>query len=271
MKWMRSHKVISCITAAFIIAAGIFAFHCVREDGLGTFGGAVAEAAAKGGGKVTESAEGIKGFFRGIFSYRSLKEENEALAAENEELRRELARARLSDEELDEMKDLSRALGYGAVKKGRVVSGNIVSLDRSLWMTGFNLDVGTADGVNADDPVLSGNGLTGRVADVGRHWAKVVTLTEDGAKTSFRIEGKKKTLGILSGDGRGKLEGYVFNPDADINKGDRVISSGVGLYPAGLDVGTVSEAEYNEKTQLLTVTVEPAVDPGDLTKAAVMI
>ena len=78
-------------------------------------------------------------------------------------------------------------------------------------------------------------------------------------------------LGILSGDGRGGLDGYVLDADSGIIEGDVLLSSGMGMYPSGIEIGTVTAVNYNSDTQLKMITVKPSVNFRGILKVAVII
>ena len=96
-------------------------------------------------------------------------------------------------------------------------------------------------------------------------------MADENNNTSFYVSINSGILGMLSGDVRGGLTGYVFNAQAGIIEGDVLKTSGMGIYPAGISIGTVSAVEYNSDTQLKVITVEPEVDFRGITKVMVII
>ncbi|MBO4725281.1 MAG: rod shape-determining protein MreC, partial [Firmicutes bacterium] len=50
-----------------------------------------------------------------------------------------------------------------------------------------------------------------------------------------------------------------------------LITSGIGLYPQGIEIGTVKSVSFNKDTQLKTIEVEPAVDFNSLKKVMVLL
>ena len=269
MRWIRSHKAITCIIAVLIIAGGAFFFSAFHDDGSSVPG--VNEVVTEGDNAGSEGARGFKGIFRGIFGYRTLTEENEALREENDRLKKELAEAELSKEEIAELEKMSEELNYDAVKESEIVTANITLFDGTTWLNIMNIAKGTDDGIKQNDCVVSGTGLVGRVIETGKNWSKIVSIVDDQNKTSFKVRGKNKILGMLEGDGKGGMTGYTFDSSANIKKGDRLVTSGMGLYPAGIIIGTVTEAKYNEDTQLMMVKVDTETDFRSLTKVSVIL
>lgn len=271
MKWIRRHKIITSIIAILLVVFIVFGVSLAKGGGSGIFGKATNGAVTAESSAVTEGVSGFKGLLKGVFNYKAVLAENEALKAENEELKQELSDNELSRKQLGQLKDLSKALNYKAVTKKNIVSADIASFDGSTWINTFTIRRGTDDGIQVDDVVINGAGLVGRVTEAGKNWAKVVSVADDNNSTSFYVSRDDEILGMLSGDGHGNLIGYVFDADAGIIEGDVLKTSGMGVYPAGINIGTVTGVDYNNDTQLKVITVEPAVNFKGITKVAVII
>ena len=100
--------------------------------------------------------------------------------------------------------------------------------------------------VSKGDVVLSDQGVVGRVEKVFRHYVKIILMTDINSKIPVMLE-KTRVRGILSGDNT-MVPKLIFTPlDAEINVGDRVVTSGVsGVFPAGLPIGEVVSVSKNE-------------------------
>lgn len=268
-KWVRRHKIITCIIGVLLAVCVVFGVSLATG---GFAGDKVTNGAVTAGSSaVTEQVGGFKGFLRGVFNYKAVLAENEALRKENEELKVQVSDNELSQRQLKELKNLSDALNYRAAADNDVVSADIVSFDGTTWLNSFTINRGTADGIAADNVVICGDGLVGRVTEAGKNWAKVVSVADDNNKTSFYVSRDSEILGMLTGDGKGELSGYVFDAHAGIIEGDILKTSGMGIYPAGINIGTVTEVEYNNDTQLTVITVEPEVNFRGITKVMVII
>ena len=69
----------------------------------------------------------------------------------------------------------------------------------------------------------------------------------------------------------GDVAGYMLDSESLVSQGDTLLTSGLGTYPEGLEIGTVQEVAYNSNTLLKEITVETAVDFKSLEKVAVII
>ena len=146
-------------------------------------------------------------------------------------------------------------------------------MDGSSHFNIFTIDAGTRSGVVADAVVVNGQGLIGRVAETGDQFGKVTSITDMNSNVSFRVyqSDEESYLGIASGNGRGGLSGYMLDTDAKVNPGDRLVTSGLGLYPAGLSIGTISSVTENSEALLKVIEIEPAVDFRNLSKVLVVV
>lgn len=269
-KWIKEHKLISILAVIFV--ALILVIGLTRLSGgatrLGTLNRLymlIEEPMTSLGQKINENVSGI-------FSYRKLLAENEALKEENEELRNEINQLIFTSIEVQELEKLSEALNYDFIQGGRnIVTANIVSLDSSDWTNSFVIDKGSESGIKVDNIVICGKGLVGRVSAVDEKWSKVVPIIDESSSISFYIEGTTNMLGIIEGSQNGRLTGFMLDNTIEISEGDRLITSGMGLFPEGISVGKVTRAGYDSDKQLVTLDVKPEVDFASIGKVSVIL
>lgn len=195
---------------------------------------------------------------------KTLKEENENLRHEVEKLgqeNRELKNLRIKNEELREALKLK-----GLFDDFEIIGANVIAKDSGNWFDVFKVDVGSADGVSANCPVLSGgNGLVGRVLEAQHTSSKIITIIDsdsviDGwiAKEgggSVRIRGD---MGLM--DSGLCLMDYI-PLELDVSVGDIVETSGLGgLYPKGIVIGRVTEVRNIKNEFKRYAIIEPAVN-----------
>ena len=101
------------------------------------------------------------------------------------------------------------------------------------------------DTIKKGQVVLSDNGVVGRVERVGQVYSKVILVTDINSKIPVMVE-KSRIRGILSGDNTG-MPKLIFTPlEADLNVGDKIVTSGVaGVFPAGLPIGKIVAIDKN--------------------------
>jgi len=119
-----------------------------------------------------------------------------------------------------------------------MVAARIVSDSHGPFADTRLANAGSERGVKAGNPVMSENGLVGRVIGVTDGASRVLLLTDIASRTPVMID-RTNARAILTGDGgpNPRLD-YLRGRDP-IREGDRLLTSGDGgVLPRGLPVGT---------------------------------
>jgi len=221
---------------------------------------------------VSDAGNGVSTTIKGIFQLRQLLAEREALQEENARLRSELMEQALSRADLAELRSLTEAMNYiDPTEDYSYVTAKVIAMDGSSWYRIFTINAGTENGVRKNAVVINGDGLVGRILDVGPNWAKVITVIDENNDVSFQVFRELSLLGILSGDGEGKIAGYMLDEDAAVIEGDILVTSGMEIYPQGIPIGKVSRITWDKDALLRTVEIEPAVDFTKVQKVTVIM
>ena len=207
-------------------------------------------------------ADGFTGWSMYFESIDSLNEKNAELESQNKELENRLEQAELLE---DENERLRAYLGMKSKYPSFTFEeGMVVSYSSGNYITTLMLNKGSLDGIEKNMPVVTPDGIVGYVSSVGLNWCMVSTLIETATSVGAYIP-RSGEVGIVSGDYSMRYDGlckvsYV-NVDADIEVGDSVLSSGTGsVYPAGLEIGTVTAINVDEYSRTLVATVKPSVE-----------
>lgn len=164
--------------------------------------------------------------------------ENERLKAENAALRaREVEAVRLAVENrsLREVLRMPKAETEWERTTGRLIADSAGSFVHTRL-----LDTGSNAGIDEGMPVVTADGLVGRVIGAGRRSARIMLLTDFNSKIPVLVEGSGDQA-LLVGDNTAepKLDFLPLDPRFDV--GDRVLTSGSGgVLPPGLIVGEIS-------------------------------
>ncbi|MDR0853299.1 MAG: rod shape-determining protein MreC [Clostridiales Family XIII bacterium] len=273
MRWIQNHFKISIIVAVVLLLAIIvFASYQLqgKNNPIGNVASMVVSAIEKPFSSGTKFLSGKVG---GLLTDDDLEAENERLREEVSNLETELIKHRLDETELTELKQLQESLGTDALRGSySLVAANVLAYEGSDAFQFFTIDIGTDEGVKRDSIVVNGDGLIGRVIEVNKVSAKVVSIVDETNKVGFQLYRDLQFIGVCEGDGKGKLSGYFLDQDAKVRKGDKLITSGIGgVYPAGLVVGKVSKVDRADKDGLLTVKIEPEVYFKGIKKVAVLV
>lgn len=167
-----------------------------------------------------------------------LENENNFLRESNIKLSNEIAA-------LKEMKSENQRLTGLLDFKKRVnlplVSARIVNKSLIQTRNSITIDAGESDGIKPNMPVITDDGLVGRVVSTTGNYSIVQILLNNDLKITVKNQ-RTRTDGILNYDGMGNLMVRNILKNADVNTGDVFITSEYSSYfPSGIPVGIVSE------------------------------
>lgn len=271
LNWFKRHKLLMLIAAIVLAICVIISISYIRGD-LGIFSRGIQSANAAVQRPFSSAVNGAESGLRGIFRFKAVVRENDELKDRISELEKEIIEKELQRQELEELRELARVLNYDAVLQGMTpVTADIVAMDNSDYFNIFTINRGTESGISKDCIVVTGKGLVGRILECGNGYAKVITVIDEVSKISFQTLRDMSIMGIVEGDGNGNLVGYTLDADLEIIEGDVLITSGIGMFSEGIEIGTVTSITYNQDTQLKTIEVEPTVSFKSLKKVTVLI
>lgn len=172
----------------------------------------------------------------------TLIRELETLRQENQKLRLELMQAR---EVARENEILRAAVQWQPRMPWKTRLAQVVSRDPANWWRTIMIDLGSRDGVVTNLPVVTDQGLVGRVAQVGGNVSRVVLVGDPNCRVSVVVNNENRDTGIVQpGEGSVLDESIVLlthlSRHSHVEPGQQVTTSGLGgLFPAGIPVGTV--------------------------------
>ena len=162
---------------------------------------------------------------------------------ENQTLRAEIARLKSLDQNTGKLaaenamlRSLDRFVPDGAVN---FVSARVVGEGGGPFVRSVLINAGSRDGLARDQAVVTGDGLIGRLTDVGDRASRVLLLTDLNSRVPVVIE-ETRERAILAGDNSERPTLAYLPPDARVTSGQRVVTSGNGgVLPPGLPIGIV--------------------------------
>jgi rod shape-determining protein MreC len=205
-------------------------------------------------------------FIESVRNIGNLKEENEKLKLKVSQLEDENRKYEdligKSEYLINEKKLLDNT-------KFNLISAQVIGKEPGNWFDKFTIDKGIKDGVKKGDNVIQAvkvgeeivqEGLIGRIVDVGDNWAKVISIIDENSSISYKVT-RTQDGGILSGSVDGQLSGYLFDTKADVMKGDKLFSSGLGgAYISNLYIGEITNVIKEDEDLMKKIEVKPAVD-----------
>ncbi len=125
------------------------------------------------------------------------------------------------------------------------ICSEIIGKDSTNWFKSILLDKGSMDGVRVNMPVVTYNGIVGKIHEVTNHTSKVLLITDVNSSIAILIQ-RNRAEGILVGSGQDYCTIKYLRKDVEVKKGERVITSGMGgFFPKGLLVGTINKIKKN--------------------------
>lgn len=201
----------------------------------------------------------------------------DALAArqENERLRDEVARLRQGvaatatdrrdAEQLRALVGLTDARGFP--RGVDPLTARVIGRSPNVWYSALQIDKGTGDGVEVDQPVIAGGGLVGRVSYVSAGAARVTLITDRSSAVSAQAM-PRGAAGIVRpnvGNSRDLLLDFI-EKGRKVKRGDTVVTSGAisakfeSLFPRGIPIGRVRPIDSSDFELYQRVHIEPFAD-----------
>jgi rod shape-determining protein MreC len=207
----------------------------------------------------------IAGWFSSTFHAKAqrdqLRKEVDALRLKNAKLQQAL----IQNAQLSKQVGLDNSIGVDSYQP---VAAHVISRDPTLWYATIEVDKGSADGIHKDDPVLGDGALVGKVSTVASNVSIVTLITDHNFAVSAEVQNQAGDAGVLVpavGNPNQLLLQYLPQ-GAQISRSYQVVTSGFksgslsSLYPAGIPIGQVSDANQNDLINNRQVQVSPAAD-----------
>ncbi len=221
-------------------------------------------------------ATGISGFFGRGLSYFT---DFDALQAENEELKRQIAdmqqTVRDAELALEENARLRQQAGQPErVRDLTTISAEVIARNPGDWATTLTLDKGSSHGVVEGDIVTTVDGMVGYVSEVQSNYCEITTVVDVEMQCGALITRTRETA-IAEGDydlmADGNLRLSYLTDDASVVIGDTVETSGRGgLFPKGIMIGTVESVLPEDNGISYYAVIKPFVDVDTVSSVSIV-
>ncbi len=235
------------------------------------------------GGTVGKMKLAISGLFLPLFglstSAHELANRGSSELLPKRELVRQLEQLRHDNQELQirlsqeaqiraENARLRGALGWEQQKGWRVKLARVISRDPANWWRSLEIDLGARDGVRVNLPVLTADGLVGRVQNVSETRSQVILLGDPNLKVSAVIATSlvNPEMGIIGAVTSAPREDGMIDLDhlsgaSTVAAGQSVDTSGIGgVFPPGIHIGKVADVQTNDYGLSVEARVKLAAD-----------
>lgn len=221
--------------------------------------------------------DAIVGVWTGYVDLVGVSKRNAELEAQNRELLGEALRSRAQAEELRRVK---RLCGFRAAKSElRTVPAKVVGREVSQFfrVLRVRLDIAEQTEVKEGLAVVTHDGVVGRIEKLAGDYADVMLVTDARSAAHATIAGKG-VVGTARGKGKQKEFGVEFvhldraERQESILPGDAVLTTGHDrVFPAGLEIGHVTEASPSRSGPYFEYTLTPAVTFATLEEVLIVV
>lgn len=181
----------------------------------------------------------------------ALTEENAKLRQTNDRLRHWQSVAYRLEVENAALRDMLR---MAPDPEANYLTARVVADNGGAFVRSVLVHAGARDGAALGQAAVTGEGLAGRVAEVGGRSARVLLITDINSRIPVYLASSRERA-VLAGDNSGRPALLYLGPRAQAIPGDRVLTSGDGgVFPAGLPVGVVAASDNGQ------IRVQPFVD-----------
>ncbi len=220
-----------------------------------------------------QASSSIGGFFDNLVDTGDTAQQNKELESELEAIK---SQSNNYEELKAENERLAKALEYKQNNPTQeLVLAKITGKNPGNWFDVFTIDLGRKDGIKENMPVITADGLVGRVEEVSLNSAKIMAIIDGRSNVSAIME-RTRDVGAVKGNiANDALDVSLYMSylplDADVAEGDKVITSGLdGIFPKGFKIGEVAKSTDTE-TDGKNVKITPAVDFRRLEEVFVVI
>ena len=164
-------------------------------------------------------------------------QENARLADENEKLLAWQQAALTLASENAQLRDLLRLTPEPA---SSYVTARVIANSGGVYVRSVMVNAGRENGVARGQAAVTGDGLVGRVTEVGSRGARVLLITDLNCRVPVIVESSRQRA-VLTGDNSERPSLHYVETGPAIRIGDRIVTSGEGgVFPLGLPVGVVA-------------------------------
>jgi rod shape-determining protein MreC len=187
-----------------------------------------------------------------------LREQNTLLESQVTQLQTQLIEI---EERLGEAQVCFALLEFGRTNpQYDYTAATVIGREISPFLQYIIIDKGTQDGIRYGMPVVTQQGLVGRIDAVIANASRVKLITDSTSVVNIRLQSadiEAQLLGSLTGN----LSLDMIPLEENIEPGDVVLTSGLGgNYPPNIFIGQVLSTQRRENALFQTASVQPIVD-----------
>ena len=212
--------------------------------------------------------KGVRNVWSNYIYLHDLRQQNLSLKQENDRLRIEQASLAQDAQAGQRLREL---LDFRGRYIDKTVAAQVVGTSGTDQARDILIDKGSKDGLEAQMPVITPDGIVGKIKNVYPHSAQVLLISDQTSGTGVLLE-NTRVRGVMKGDPSGQPQIINISPDDRIKPGEPVITSGGDeVYPPGMPVGVVDRVVPDPDSSYVNVVIKPNSDLGALEEVLVVV
>jgi len=264
-KKYQTITIASILVVASLIVLSV-SFHRPGETGF--FKKLVLEAASPPIRAINAAIDSVLGVWKHYIFLVGLEQENRMLKTRVAELMRELNEYRERHLEGTRLRDL---LALKETLPGTASAARVIDRENAYVFKTILIGKGTSDSLRVGLPVVSAEGVVGRIVEASWNVSRVLLITDFNSNVSAFVQGSR-VQGILQGGGSTGCSLKYVERTEEVRIGETIVTSGLGgVFPKGLILGTVSRVDRRGSGLFLNIDVSPAVHFSRLEEVLVVL
>ncbi|EKO39284.1 MAG: rod shape-determining protein MreC [Solidesulfovibrio magneticus str. Maddingley MBC34] len=214
--------------------------------------------------------EQVASFWSRYLYFVGIRQQNDQLRLELDSAKKELADLRENASEVERLRQilsLTPPIDWTR-RAARIISHR---LGPNAALETFLIDKGSAHGVSVNMPVVSPDGVVGRVLRLSPTAATILLITDPNSRIPV-VSQKNRTQGIVKGEGPTKELTLQYVPQgAPIEEGEVLVTSGLEeIFPKGLPVAKVTSIGRSGSSLFQLIHAAPLFTPRQLEEVALL-
>ena len=215
--------------------------------------------------RVVDRVQGLRETYTEI---GRLRVENVRLRQQVDALAREVTALR---EQALAVRRLERLLEFRAQTAYRAVAARVIGRDATRWFSTVVVDRGRRDGISRNAPVVTADGVVGRVIEVMPTASRVLLLADSRSAVGVLVQ-RSRDVGVVEGRGGPVMHMKYLSSATQVEQGDLIVTSGLGgVFPRGLVVGRIIKVLRETGALLQEAEVEPAARLDRLEETLILL
>jgi rod shape-determining protein MreC len=212
---------------------------------------------------VTESLTNVWG---SLLSLRTIQQDAASLAVRNLQLQAEISTLKEVEKENEQLRSMLvfAQTRPGLDLRGAQIVARKIGEESTNFVDTILIDLGREHGIQVGMPVITDQGLVGRISEVDETSSKILLLTDQSSSASALL-GESRLNGVVRGSTSGTLIMDFIPQGPTFKVGEVALTSGLGArFPKGIVIGKVQEIETQANAVFQKAIIDPSVDFGSL-------